>query len=214
MCLQHVSSDVAHQLKDSLTAASGPSLMAAVVVLPPMLYDERNLVYQKIVEAAQQHVLDHAINVCSMLCDLDINQLVRETLGKAASSYCHNQKFGDDWATANLEVSFTRLSAPFELIMATCKTLARSKVERGYHLRPSAWSSDSESDRKKVKVKGLVGDHTSPLKYIFRKDEETDKWCSYYHYFSAYTQTALKDLRRLHSCNVRRKKTELHEVQI
>ncbi|KAG1863887.1 hypothetical protein F4604DRAFT_1957191 [Suillus subluteus] len=146
--------------RSSLMAASGPSLMAAVIVLPPMLYDKRNLVHQKIVEAVQQHVLDHTINVCSMLCNLDINQLVRETLGKAASSYCHNQKFSGNWATTNLEVSFTRLSAPFELIMATCKTLAQSKVEY--------W--------KKVKVKGLVSDHTSPLKYIFRKDEETNKW--------------------------------------
>jgi hypothetical protein len=90
-------------------------------------------------------------------------------------------EFGEDWADANLEVLYASLSAPFELIMATCKTLARAKVERGYQLRPSAWSSDSETNRKARKVNGIVNDHTSPLKFIFRKDEETDKLWPFEH---------------------------------
>jgi len=40
--------------------------------------------------------------------------------------------------------------------MATCKTLARAKVERGYLLRPSAWSTDSETNRKARKINDLV----------------------------------------------------------
>ncbi|KAG1769027.1 hypothetical protein EDD22DRAFT_843815 [Suillus occidentalis] len=156
-----------------LPPASGSTLAAAA--LPPMVYDQTNLVHQQIVDAAQQSILNHAINVCSMLVDSDLKLLVREILAKAASIHCHNQKFGEDWAGANLEVLFARLSAPFELIPAICKITARSKVERGYRLRPSAWSSDSESNRKKHRVEDLVDDHTSPLKFIFRKDEETDK---------------------------------------
>jgi len=64
--------------------------------------------------------------------------------------------FGEEWATTNFEVLFASLSAPFELIMATCKTLVRAKVERGYQLRPSAWLTDSETNRKARKIDDLV----------------------------------------------------------
>ncbi|KAG2337980.1 hypothetical protein BDR05DRAFT_952257 [Suillus weaverae] len=137
--------------KTPLPSVSGSALTAAGAALLPMLYDKTNLVHQQIVEAAQQNILDHAVNVCSMLGDQDVNLLVHEMLVKAVTSHCHDQKFCENWAGANLE------------------------VEHGYKLRPSVWSSDSESNRKKSKVKDLVDDHTIPLKFTFRKDEETDK---------------------------------------
>ncbi|KAG0695491.1 hypothetical protein DFH29DRAFT_1005431 [Suillus ampliporus] len=62
-------------------------------------------------------------------------------------------EFGEDWTAADLEVLFARLSAPFELIMAI----------------------DFESNWKEQRVKDLVDNCTSPLKFIFGKDEETDK---------------------------------------
>ncbi|KAG2129690.1 uncharacterized protein EDB93DRAFT_1108616 [Suillus bovinus] len=68
-------------------------------------------VFHKIMEAVQRNVLDHTVNICSMLNNLDVKQLVRETLMKVP-----------------------------------CKN----------------------------KVKDLV-DHTSPLKFTFRKDKETEK---------------------------------------
>ncbi|KAG0700001.1 hypothetical protein DFH29DRAFT_1001474 [Suillus ampliporus] len=158
-----------------LWSATGSSLMAAAAALPLMVYNEGNIVYQQIMEAAEQSVLDNAVNVCFMLHDPDIKQLVCKTLAKAVSSCCHNQKFGEDWAAANLEILFVRLSEPFELIMATCKIMVQPKVECSYQLHPSAWLSNFESNQKEQMVKDLIDDHPSPLKFIFRKDEETDK---------------------------------------
>ncbi|KAG2087838.1 hypothetical protein BD769DRAFT_1396425 [Suillus cothurnatus] len=87
-------------------------------------------------------------------------KLVHKMLVKAASSCCHNQTFSEEWATTNFEVLFASLSAPFELIMAMCKTLAWAKVEHGYQLRPSAWLTDSKTNQKARKINDLVNHST------------------------------------------------------
>jgi hypothetical protein len=65
--------------------------------------------------------------------------------------------------------------------MALCKKLARHKVERGYKLRPSAFSRSSEANLKQSKINNLIADEACPLKFIFGEDEETGNLYAFEH---------------------------------
>ncbi|KAG2068700.1 hypothetical protein BDR04DRAFT_1119556 [Suillus decipiens] len=109
----------------SLLSAMSSSSTAAIAVPPSILYDKGNSVHQQIVEIAMQNILGNAVNlVCKMLAT-------------AVTSCCHDQTFSEEWAATNFEALLESLSAPFELIMATCKTLVQAKIECRYHLCPS-----------------------------------------------------------------------------
>ncbi|KAG1753298.1 hypothetical protein EDB19DRAFT_1824044 [Suillus lakei] len=122
--------------RSPIQSTTGSTLAATAAALPPMVYDESNSVHQQIVKATEQSILNSAVNICSMLLNLDITQLVCELLTKAVISCCHNQT--------------------------------------AYHSAIQGWTQE-------WRVKDLVDDHTSPLKFIFRKDEETDKWWPFEH---------------------------------
>lgn len=60
-----------------------------------------------------------------------------------------------------------------------CKRIARTKVQSGYHLRPSIWSDDPEPDHQETTARDLISEDLFPLKYIFGKDERLGMWFAF-----------------------------------
>ncbi|KAG2062910.1 hypothetical protein BDR04DRAFT_1164490 [Suillus decipiens] len=58
--------------------------------------------------------------------------------------------------------------------MSVFKRIARTKIQRGYQLRPPLWSGISERYHQTNRIQSLINDNESPLKYIFGLDEETN----------------------------------------
>lgn len=65
--------------------------------------------------------------------------------------------------------------------MAASKEVAFAVVERSYDLRPSIWSEIPESKWKQSKIKHLIYNATCPLKFIFKKDDNTGQWMPFEH---------------------------------
>ncbi|KAG2099675.1 hypothetical protein BD769DRAFT_1394129 [Suillus cothurnatus] len=74
---------------------------------------------------------------------------------------------------------YKALPPPSGKITAACKRIARAKIRRGYRLRPSIWSNDSEPDHQEKIVKDLIKEGQFPPTYIFGWDEMLKMWFAF-----------------------------------
>ncbi|KAG1836599.1 hypothetical protein C8R48DRAFT_782923 [Suillus tomentosus] len=168
--------------------------------LPLLDYKSNLPIHESFVLAAEKQVISNAVNHCAMikpsaresLIQVALADAVKHCLEKAHRDHLRSdhsaelakkqiEEFGQRWAAKNAGQLYMSLSAPFKLIMTACKELAFSVVDRGYDLRPSLWSNTPESLWKLQKIKSLIDDATWPLKFIFKKDEETGEWMAFEH---------------------------------
>ncbi|KAG1798516.1 uncharacterized protein HD556DRAFT_1305979 [Suillus plorans] len=165
-------------------------LLPSSVTLPPLTYDGTDPIHEQIVRSAEISIIRIIINDSAILESLEREDLVHTELTRTVIFHCLKdddgqdaevrskqvaevRQFSDDWTSENAGTLYMQLSAPSKCIMATCKRLARHKVERGYKLRPSAFSRISEAELKKREIASLIFDKTFPLRYIFGVDEVT-----------------------------------------
>lgn len=92
-----------------------------------------------------------------------------------------NEAFATVWARENEPGLYKDLVERSTSIMPICKRIARTKIQRGYKLRPSVWSNISEPDHQTNTVRNLIYDKEFPLKYIFGKDDDDDELYAFEH---------------------------------
>ncbi|KAG1853550.1 hypothetical protein C8R48DRAFT_777061 [Suillus tomentosus] len=184
--------------------------MQPQIDLPPLDYQSNLPIHDAFILAAEKELISDAVNNCTMIKPSLREGLVQAALANAVQDCLRKTRsdpaglakkeiegksnfrfgeqiavnlteFGQCWAAKNAGLLYMSLSAPFKHLMAACKELAFSVVDRGYDLRPSLWSNTSESKWKQKKIKSLIGDATWPLKFLFKKDEETGQWMAFEH---------------------------------
>ncbi|KAG2745030.1 hypothetical protein P692DRAFT_20877551 [Suillus brevipes Sb2] len=164
---------------------------------PPLEYRENLKLHEDFVLAAMQLLIWDAVNVCAMIKRSEREGLVQVALAKAVKDCLDKaydlqfdsvesakkiiRDFGQHWAAKNAGSLYMQLSAPSKLIMAACKEIALIVIDRAYDLRPSLWSNTVESKLKQVKINDLINDATWPLKFIFKKDKNTNQWMAFEH---------------------------------
>ncbi|KAG2082780.1 uncharacterized protein F5147DRAFT_783174 [Suillus discolor] len=184
--------------------------MQPQIDLPPLDYQSNLPIHNAFILAAEKELISSAVNNCTMIKPSLREGLVQAALVNAVQSCLkitrsdpaelakkeiegklnirfgewiavNLTEFGQRWAEKNAGLLYMSLSAPFKILMAACKELAFSVVDRGYDLRPSLWSNTLESKWKQKKIKSLIGNATWPLKFLFKKDEETGQWMAFEH---------------------------------
>ncbi|KAG1873418.1 hypothetical protein C8R48DRAFT_669997 [Suillus tomentosus] len=139
-----------------------------------LVYDENNAKHQSIAVSAEHAIITDAVNNNCLTDSTARQQLVLQELSAAAISEFEDESFGNNWATVNSETLYTNLSATYEKIMQTCKKIARSLVQLGYHLRPPAWTDTVEPEHQADLVTMLIDDTILfPPRYVFGEDENT-----------------------------------------
>ncbi|KAG0698574.1 hypothetical protein DFH29DRAFT_1002739 [Suillus ampliporus] len=112
------------------------------VARPHLLYDEKNKVHGHIVKYAKREITKHALNVSSLLDEVDRVMLIEEKLKQAAIKFM--DAHGAEWASYNSGTLYMTLSKPCKSIMQTCRKYACNLALDGFGLRLSIWSEGSE----------------------------------------------------------------------
>ncbi|KAG2088384.1 uncharacterized protein F5147DRAFT_658722 [Suillus discolor] len=143
--------------------------------LENLVYDKNNSKHQHIVDSAKDALIRNAVNENCLTNTSTRQQLVLQELRAAAiSEYKNDEVFAKNWAGVNSVTLYMDLSAPYENIMQTQKRIARTLVQRGYHLRPPARAATIEPEHQASKINELIDDMiVFPPRYVFGENEVT-----------------------------------------
>ncbi|KAG1767755.1 hypothetical protein EDD22DRAFT_949817 [Suillus occidentalis] len=151
----------------------------------PLKYDRRYKSHKKIFKDVERSIFRHSVEVCSFVDPDARKTMVMVTFDVFSVvigvSTAGNEAFATLWARENEPGLYKDLVERSTSIMPTCKRIARTKIQRGYKLRPSVWSNVSEPDHQMNTVRNLIYDKEFPLKYIFGKDDDDNELYAFEH---------------------------------
>ncbi|KAG2127604.1 uncharacterized protein EDB93DRAFT_1270149 [Suillus bovinus] len=148
-------------VKQSVPSSTTPSHLTPTqpmqpqIDLPPLDYQSNLPIHDAFILATEKELIRDTVNNCTMIKPSLREGFVQATLANAVQD-CSKKTRSDPAGLTNKEIE-------------------------GYDLRPLIWSNTSESKWKQKKIKSLIGDTTRPLKFLFKKDEETGEWMVFEH---------------------------------